>query len=195
MTVQAFLFGKAPAHGDFVSRGLASDVEAVWDAWASREVTRAAEDLGAAFSSAHDAVPPIRFVTGPGDLGPEWRAGAVAASIDATGRRFILAAGLDGLSPARASALGVVVAGRTEILLYAILADRVTADDAIEALAGMLADPAELAAADSLGAATEVAGLWWAAEDATDPVALASPPPGLFAALLDRTARALETAE
>ena len=49
MTGRPFLFGKLPAHGDFVARGLTPDAQAAWDDWASAGLERAMSELGEAF--------------------------------------------------------------------------------------------------------------------------------------------------
>jgi type VI secretion system protein ImpM len=91
---RVFAFGKLPAHGDFVSRGLAADEREAWDAWSSAGLETARAALGGAFESRHDAAPPVRFAFGPGGFGPGWSTGALTPSIDATGRRFIVVLGV-----------------------------------------------------------------------------------------------------
>ncbi|KQV56769.1 hypothetical protein ASC70_01625 [Caulobacter sp. Root343] len=90
---RAFAFGKLPTHGDFVARGLTPEARETWDAWSSAglEATRAA--LGEAFEARHDAAPPVRFTFGPGAFGSGWSTGALTASIDTAGRRFVLVLG------------------------------------------------------------------------------------------------------
>ncbi len=177
-----FLFGKLPAHGDFVSRGLApAEVEA-WDAWASQAM-EALRDASPMFEQAHDAAPPWRFVAGPSRLGPGWRAGALAPSIDSAGRRFIVVAGVQWLDPACAAACGMAFAERAEQTLYRALGERLTADEAVVALgeaSGALAEHAELAAI--LSATPAGTGAWWVAQAGTPPRAGAEPAANLFAA-------------
>ena len=43
MAASPFLFGKLPAHGDFVSRGMEAAAQQVWDGWASGEIARGVE--------------------------------------------------------------------------------------------------------------------------------------------------------
>ena len=74
-----FVFGKLPAHGDFVSRGLSDAAREAWDSWATAALERL-RDGHPDFEDAHDAAAPWRFVAGPSTLGPGWRAGALAAS-------------------------------------------------------------------------------------------------------------------
>lgn len=88
---RAALFGKLPAHGDFVSRALDEAAVTAWDAFFAKGVAEAREALGDDFEAAHDAAPPWRFVQGPGAFGAGWRAGAWAPSMDRAGRRFVIA--------------------------------------------------------------------------------------------------------
>jgi type VI secretion system ImpM family protein len=188
MSYRAFIFGKAPAHGDFVSRGLTSEAEAVWDTWASRELAEAEARLGAEFAAAHDVAPPCRFVAGPGALGADWRAGSVVASVDSAGRRYILAAGLNGMAADVAGAHGLAVAARCEGVLYDALTERMTADATLQALEQSLDDPADRRAAQALGAEATSPGVWWAPADDAVSERCAEPPPGFISNLLSRAA-------
>jgi type VI secretion system protein ImpM len=90
----AFAFGKLPAHGDFVARGLDEAARAAWDAWASAGLQGARDALGDGFEAAHDQAPPWRFRFGPGPFGAGWRTGAFAPSVDRAGRRFVIVLGV-----------------------------------------------------------------------------------------------------
>lgn len=90
---RAFAFGKLPSHGDFVARGLTPDEREAWDAWSSAGLEDARAALGEAFETRHDAAPPVRFAFGPGVFGGGWSTGAMTASIDTAGRRFIVVLG------------------------------------------------------------------------------------------------------
>lgn len=79
------LFGKLPATGDFVSRGLDPDARARWDDWLSGSLAAAADALGDRFADRFDGAPPWRFVQRD-EAG--WTAGALAPSADRAGRRF-----------------------------------------------------------------------------------------------------------
>jgi type VI secretion system ImpM family protein len=91
---RAFAFGKLPTHGDFVARGLTPDAREAWDTWSSAGLEDARATLGEVFEARHDAAPPVRFTFGPGAFGPGWSTGALTASIDTAGRRFILVLGV-----------------------------------------------------------------------------------------------------
>ncbi|MFL5297557.1 MAG: type VI secretion system-associated protein TagF [Phenylobacterium sp.] len=92
-SLAVFAFGKLPAHGDFVARGLGAAEREAWDGWASAGLEAARRDLGDGFEACHDAAPPWRFALAPGPLGDRWQAGALTPSIDRSGRRFIVVAG------------------------------------------------------------------------------------------------------
>lgn len=176
---QPFLFGKLPAHGDFVSRGLADGARQVWDDWASHALER----LGAAsadFAQAHNAIPPWRFVAGPSRLGAGWRVGALTPSIDGAGRRFVLVAGYGACNGAIAASQGMVLAGLAEDVIYRALGERLTADQTQAALAEALGERAhEGEAAGLLAAAPAGPGVWWSAGVAAR--AGAEPPADLLA--------------
>ena len=177
---KAFLFGKLPAHGDFVSRGLAQDQVAAWDAWASQALER----LRAAspeFETAHQSAPAWRFVAGPSALGPQWRAGALAPSVDSAGRRFVAVAGWE-CGPSAAAVCGLVFAERAEHGLYRALGERLAADEVVALLDEVRESMSEqLQIADALSAAPSGPGAWWVGETDLAPRAGATPETDLLA--------------
>jgi type VI secretion system ImpM family protein len=82
------LFGKVPAHGDFVRRGLPSSFVGPWDAWLQEAVAAARDALGPRWADAWDAAPPWRFALPAGACGPDAVAGVMLPSVDTVGRRF-----------------------------------------------------------------------------------------------------------
>lgn len=84
------LFGKLPAHGDFVRRGLPPAFCDPLDAWLASGVVAAREALGGRFDDAWDAAPAWRFALPPGACGTHAAAGVLLCSRDAVGRRFPL---------------------------------------------------------------------------------------------------------
>lgn len=119
--VKAMLFGKLPAHGDFVARGLAAPDRDAIDLWLGESLADARCALGPLFAERYDNAPAWRFVE-EGECG--LNAGAVAPSVDAVGRRFPVWL-----------ALGVVEAGQAadaarccEDLLYDAMAGAWDAD-------------------------------------------------------------------
>jgi type VI secretion system protein ImpM len=82
------LYGKVPAHGDFVRRGLPSSFVTPWDAWLQAGVAAAREHLGAHWAGAWDSAPAWRFALPAGACGPDPVAGVMLPSEDLVGRRF-----------------------------------------------------------------------------------------------------------
>jgi len=84
------LFGKLPAHGDFVRRCLPRGFVEPWDAWLSRGMEAARAALGEGWEAAWEAAPPWRFRLAPGACGPQAAMGVLVTSADQVGRRFPL---------------------------------------------------------------------------------------------------------
>ncbi|NMJ39951.1 type VI secretion system-associated protein TagF [Roseomonas sp. JC162] len=82
------LYGKVPAHGDFVRRGLPSTFVAPWDEWLQAAMSRARMGLGTRWEDAWDAAPAWRFALPAGACGPDAVAGVMLPSVDTVGRRF-----------------------------------------------------------------------------------------------------------
>lgn len=180
-----FLFGKLPAHGDFVSRGLSDSERQAWDDWASAVIETLRDRCGEGFEAAHDSAPPWRFISGPSRLGPGWRAGALATSVDGAGRRFVVAMGVQGWTAAEACVFGFATAETVEALIYRALAEASPADAAVAAIRSHLAecDLASLRAANALGVQPGAPGVWWTLESADQGLfASELPPPGVLAA-------------
>lgn len=176
----SFLFGKLPAHGDFVSRGLAPPQVEAWDAWASAAL-EALRATAPDFEEAHDAAPPWRFVAGPSTLGPQWRAGAVAPSVDSAGRRFLAAIGVECGAEA-AGACGLAFAEQAEHGLYRALGEGLAADPVIALLDEVrVAMSEQVRIAEVLSAAPAGAGAWWIAGAGPPPLIGAAPPTDLLA--------------
>jgi type VI secretion system protein ImpM len=174
---RAILFGKLPSHGDFVARGLDADRQAAWDGWLSGSLDLARQRLGDAFHTAHDAAPPWCFVSGPGRFGGDWRAGALAASVDSVGRRFFIVIAVDGLAPTEAMTRGEPLAGAMEDLIYRAFESGWTADTAVRAAGEALAGAGE-AVAEADGTPQE---RWWTlAGPEGAPLALATQPADLI---------------
>ena len=158
MPVRApFLFGKLPAHGDFVSRGLDGARQQAWDIAASRLLDTAQSRLGPDFAEAHGQAPPWRFVCGPGPLGQDWRAGVIAPSVDSAGRRFVLALGWDGLALDEAHRLASVAGPAMEALAYDAIGQALTADEVVERLHAPVTPPE----GDAAMAPLADDGAWW----------------------------------
>ena len=166
------LFGKLPAHGDFVSRGLSADARDSLDLWLAGSMSDTRERLGDdVFAQRFDTAPPWRCVV-PTDGGIV--AGALAPSVDAVGRRYPIY-----LARADADAGAEAMAEACEALLYDALAGGWDADALVSAAASITADADE----DRAGAAR-----WWTlGNDVFDPAAMTGArPTTLFQVLLDR---------
>lgn len=84
------LFGKLPAHGDFVRRVLPRSFVAPWDAWLSEGIALARERLGEEWEAAWEGAPAWRFRLSPGACGPDAAFGVIVTSADTVGRLFPL---------------------------------------------------------------------------------------------------------
>lgn len=94
-----FLFGKLPAHGDFVSRGLSASYRMAWDIWCTEGLIRAQDMLGEAFDARHRQAGAGCYWFGPGPYGRHWRTGAMIATRDRASRPFILVMGVETKTP------------------------------------------------------------------------------------------------
>jgi len=170
------LFGKLPSHGDFISRGLDLTACDAWDRWASDGLERAHAALGERFDDAHDRGPPWRFIDAPGRFGSDWRAGALAPSIDAAGRRFMIMLAAEGLSSDQAGGGGEAIAEEMEALIYQAFESGWDADATIEAAK---APVATIAVAEQPRRAR-----WWTLGGFDHPPASLGGPNGLFTEML-----------
>lgn len=97
MTVTPGLYGKLPAHGDFVARGWDGTQVAALDAWLTEglaAIRRASDDD--AFAATLTAAPLWRGYIPPGACGEAAFHLALAPSIDSAGRYFFIAGGVAG---------------------------------------------------------------------------------------------------
>lgn len=120
-TRAGLVFGKLPAHGDFVRRGVAPALGDAWDAALSASLTAAKAEFGEGFAVAYMGAPPWRFALSDGKA---WLAGAIAPSIDASGRMFPVIAGH---GAERRDECGSIAA-RCEAALFSAIEERLTAD-------------------------------------------------------------------
>lgn len=132
------LFGKVPAHGDFVRRGLPSSFVTPWDEWLQAGMSLAREALGARWQAAWDSAPAWRFALPAGVCGPDAVAGVMLPSEDTVGRRFPIT--LAALLPRGAAP---PVAAWFDALEGAALAGRDGRADA-DALAAAIPPPGDL---------------------------------------------------
>ena len=109
--MKAVLFGKLPAHGDFVSRGLGAVARDALDAWLAASLQDAREALGDLFEARYDAAPAWRFIEADGGA---LTAGVLAPSVDAAGRRYPVYLAMAGVE----AAVALAAAEICEDLLY-----------------------------------------------------------------------------
>ena len=129
----AWLFGKIPAHGDFISRGLDHATHTLLDDWLSVEVARARERF-ADFDARYVQAPPWYFVDQDG--AGAWSGGALCLSVDKVGRRFpvIVAAPAIGADTAHKVALAALE------LVFTTFSEGWDADQLALALGSIVAD-------------------------------------------------------
>jgi type VI secretion system protein ImpM len=162
----AGLFGKVPAHGDFVRRGLPSSFVTPWDAWLQAAMAAARAQLGAQWEAAWDSAPAWRFALPPGACGPDAVAGVMLPSHDQVGRRFPLT--LAALLPAGAAVPGADWFDAVEAAAHAGRAGQADAD----ALAAAVPQPGAPVLAPAFALPTPGASHALAV-----PPAVAAPPP------------------
>ncbi len=81
-------FGKLPAHGDFIYRGLPSQFIQVWDQWLQGFVGCSQEQLGESWLDIYLTSPIWRFAFSDGVIDQHQWAGIVLPSVDRVGRYF-----------------------------------------------------------------------------------------------------------
>lgn len=86
----AGLYGKLPAHGDFLSRNLSPEFIQGWDDWLQRSVASSQEQLGGRWLDLYLTSPLWRFAISPGVIDSNVWAGVMMPSVDKVGRYFPL---------------------------------------------------------------------------------------------------------
>jgi type VI secretion system protein ImpM len=82
------LFGKLPAHGDFIHRNLPTKLINEWDAWLQTFIGSTQERLGDSWLEIYLTSPIWRFCLSPGTLDGNAWAGIWLPSVDRVGRYF-----------------------------------------------------------------------------------------------------------
>lgn len=90
MSDNSGLFGKIPAHGDFISRQLPSSFLTPWDEWLQRSVHGSQELIGDNWLDIYLTSPIWRFALSPGCVDNSAWAGILVPSVDSVGRYFPL---------------------------------------------------------------------------------------------------------
>jgi type VI secretion system ImpM family protein len=120
--VTRWMFGKLPALGDFVSRGLDFPLRDSLDDWLSSEMAAALGRFPEDFEERYFAAPAWSFVDC--DNQGQWSGGALCASVDAVGRKFPVMAAASSEDVESAS----VMAGACLDILHHALAEGWDAD-------------------------------------------------------------------
>ncbi|MFC4294342.1 type VI secretion system-associated protein TagF [Novosphingobium tardum] len=89
---EPWLFGKLPAHGDFLVRGVSGPLRDQLDDWLAAALARARARFSDDFDARYLAAPAWLLIDRGGDGG--WRGAALCPSVDAVGRRFPLFLGI-----------------------------------------------------------------------------------------------------
>ncbi len=83
-------FGKLPARGDFLLRGLPRSFADPWHGWLADGLQRSRDAMGAGWLPAYLNAPIWRFALAAGVCGPQPAVGVLMASVDKAGRYFPL---------------------------------------------------------------------------------------------------------
>lgn len=82
------LFGKLPAHGDFIHRILPSDFISVWDEWLQHYIAGSQEQIGEDWLDIYLTSPIWRFMFSEGTVDDSAWSGIMLPSVDRIGRYF-----------------------------------------------------------------------------------------------------------
>lgn len=82
------IFGKLPAHGDFIHRNLPPGFVSVWDEWLQHYIASSQEELGDNWLNVYLTSPIWRFVLSEGVIDSHAWAGFMLPSVDRVGRYF-----------------------------------------------------------------------------------------------------------
>ena len=172
-------YGKLPARGDFVGRGLPARWRGDWDGWLQRGLALAATLLdGAALRERLAAFAPWRYLALPAP-GEVW-CGIIVASHDRVGRAFPLTLAERFAAPAPSHE----IAARLASLLDAAA----QGPEALETAIAALPPPAQQDVEPDQALPAPPASLWWplaAAPDGTPRAAAWPPEPALLLELLE----------
>ena len=86
--MQAGLYGKLPAYGDFIFRNLNSAFINPWDEWLQYFISGSQEQIGDDWLTIYLSSPIWRFVLSPGVIDTNMWAGLMMPSVDRVGRYF-----------------------------------------------------------------------------------------------------------
>ncbi len=86
------LYGKIPAHGDFVSREIDNHFVSLWDAWLQQVISESRSILGERWLDIYLVSPMWRFFLSKGIIDEQCWSGVILPSVDSVGRYFPLTA-------------------------------------------------------------------------------------------------------
>jgi len=86
--LQPGVYGKLPAHGDFIHRNLPPDFITTWDEWLQLFVAGSREQMGEAWLDIYLTSPIWRFVLSAGVIDANHWAGILLPSVDQVGRYY-----------------------------------------------------------------------------------------------------------
>lgn len=134
-TNQTGLFGKLPAHGDFIYRDLSSTFINRWDEWLQSYVNSSQEQLGESWLEIYLTSPIWRFCLSEGVIDENVWCGILLPSVDRVGRYFpfsIVARQPAGTGPASFCAQQTAWFEKMEALALSALDGRLVIDDLVE---------------------------------------------------------------
>jgi len=129
------IFGKLPAHGDFIQRNLPPDFVSVWDEWLQHYIAGSQEQIGENWLDIYLTSPIWRFMLSDGAADSSSWVGVMLPSVDKIGRYFPLS--IVTQIPSHLCALEFLLSNNNwlinieELAIQALDGD-LTADDLIE---------------------------------------------------------------
>ncbi|UAJ09827.1 type VI secretion system-associated protein TagF [Polymorphobacter megasporae] len=162
------LYGKLPAHGDFVARGWEGPQVAALDAWLTSGLAAIRDGLDDdAFAARLTAAPLWRGYIPPGACGAAAMHLALAPSIDSAGRYFFIAGGVVGAAePVWAVASqSPGFADAVEAATYNALGGSLDADSYAAAITGAMPIP-DARGEFLAGVSLPPSSAWWVADPA-----------------------------
>jgi len=82
------IFGKLPAHGDFIHRSLTPEFISIWDDWLQHYIAGSQEQIGDSWIDLYLTSPIWRFMLSEGCIDSNSWAGLMLPSVDKVGRYF-----------------------------------------------------------------------------------------------------------
>lgn len=157
-TPETGVFGKLPAHGDFIYRNLPSHFINAWDAWLQGFIANSQQELGEHWLDTYLTSPIWRFAFSDGIIDDSHWVGILLPSVDRVGRYFPFSVAARVQTPTNAFALIEQEQWLNEIeeLALSALHGQLRLDDLVDALAALKlsaprATPRHLSCAQGIG--------------------------------------------